>query len=209
MFFKKNQPPAPKALPKDVGPRGEWHLPTVVHLLGQLAPALETKDIEPLMIQARLADHYRDLDLEPLPPTKFEVMVAGLDAESWRRFALAIGPLDNVEIRSVLTTTKTSVPQQVQAGFVAMATQTEVLTLSILRQSDIRLEEFARHLAAYLEIGWRGETPEQSKERLYQLDYKRLLAEAEEAKTQAEDRMEYLRKKQEEDAARRRPRGKQ
>jgi hypothetical protein len=38
-------------------------------------------------------------------------------------------------------------------------------------------------------------------------DYKRLLAEAEDAKKQAAERMQYLRKKQEEDAARRRPGG--
>jgi hypothetical protein len=90
-----------------------------------------------------------------------------------------------------------------------VARQTEVLTLSLLRQSDIRIEEIARHLAASLGVGWRGETPEQSKNRLHQLDYKRLLAEADEAKKQAEERMEYLRKKQVEDAARRTRRGKQ
>ena len=209
MFFRKKQPPAPQAPAKDTGPKAEWDLPTMARLLSQLAPALETKEIEPLLIQARLADHYRDIGLEPVPPAKFDAIVVGLDAESWRRFALAIGPLDHVEIRSVLTNMKTSVAQQVQAGFVAMATQTDVLTLSLLRQSEIRIEEFARHLAVYLGVGWRGETLEQSKDRLHQLDYKRLLAEAEEAKKQAEERMEYLRKKQEEDAARRTRRGKQ
>jgi hypothetical protein len=209
MFFKKKQPLEPQTPANDTGSKAEWDLPTVARALGQLTPALETREIEPLLIQARLADHYRDIGLEPLSPSKFDTLVQCLDAESWRRFALAIGPLDHVEIRSVLKNVKTSVLQQVQAGFVAVARQTSLLTISLLRQSDIRTEEFARHLAAFLGVGWRGETSEQSKKRLHQLDYKRLLAEAEEAKKQAEERMEYLRKKQEEDSARRRPRGKQ
>src|ERR1043166_7175476 len=181
MFFKKKQPPPP---PKDTGPKAEWDLPTLTRLLGQLAPVLETKEVEQALIQARLADHYRDVGIEPLTPAKFEVIVAGLDTESWRRLALAIGPLDHGEIRGVLAVLQTPVQQQVQAGFVAMAAQTEVLTLAILRQSDIRIEEFARHLAKYLGVGWRGETPQQSMDRLHHLDYKRLLAEAEEAKKQ-------------------------
>jgi hypothetical protein len=209
MFFKKKPPPAPPTPAKETGPKAEWDLPTIARLLGQLAPALETKEVEPSLIQARLADHYRDIGLEPAPPSTFDAIVAGLDAEAWRRFALAIGPLDHAESRAALAGLKMPVVQQVQAGFVAMARQTDVLTLSLLRQSDIRIEEFARHLAVSLGVGWRGETPEQSMNRLHQLDYKRLLAEADEAKRQAEVRMEYLRKKQEEDAARRTRRGKQ
>jgi hypothetical protein len=84
-----------------------------------------------------------------------------------------------------------------------------VLNLSLLRQSDIRIEEFARHFADHLGVFWHGESAEQSKLRLQQLDYKRLLAEAEMARKQAEERMEYLRKKQDEEGGRRRRRGKQ
>jgi len=206
MFFKKKQPPAPA---KDAGPRAEWDLQTVTGLLGQLAPPLETREIEPLLIQARLADHYRDIGLAPVAPVNFDALVRGLDAESWRRFALALGPLDHAETRSVLAHVKTTVLQQVEGGFVATARQHDVLTLALLRQSEVRIEEFARHLALSLNVAWRGETPDESRARLHQLDYKRLLAEAEEAKKQAQERMEYLRKKQDEDAARRRPRGKQ
>jgi hypothetical protein len=211
MFFRKKQAQAePDSVSKlaPQAPRPEWDLRLMTQRLKELAPVLETKEIEPLLIQARLADHYRDLNREPVPPPQFDRIVHHLDTESWRRLALAVGTLDHPDIRSTLARLTTTVVQQVEAGFVAMATNTNVLTLSLLRQSDVRIEEFARHLAGHLGVFWHGESAEQSSQRLQQLDYRRLLAAAEEAKKQAEQRMEYLRKKQEEEAARRRPRGK-
>jgi hypothetical protein len=212
MIFRKKPaqaPPHPTAEVAPLPPRPEWDLPTMMQRLGELVPALETRDIEPPLVQARLADHYRELEREPVAPSQFDELVQGLDAESWRRLALAADTLDHPDLRSALAQLTTTVLEQVQAGFVGTATTTDVLPLSLLRQSAVRVEEFARHLADRLGLFWRGETVEQSKQRLWQLDYKRLLAEAEEAKKQAEQRMEYLRKKQEEEAARRRPRGKQ
>ena len=212
MFFRKKpaqaapestSPSAPAA------PRPEWELRTLTQRLSELAPALETKEIEPLLIEARLADHYRELNVEPVPPIQFERLVDKLDAESWRRFALAVGTLDHADIRSPLATLTTTVLQQVQAGFVGVAVKADALTLSLLRQSDLRIEEFARHFADHLGVFWHGESAEHSRQRLQQLDYKRLLAEAEEARKQAEGRMAYLRKKQEEEGGRRRRRGKQ
>jgi len=212
MFFKKKPAPASPATHGTAGPNGsrpEWNLRTLVQRLSELAPALETREVEPLLIQARLADHYRDLNLEPVSLPQFDRAVQGLDTDAWRRLALAVGTLDHEEIRSALAVLTTPVGQQVQAGFVGMARQTDVLTLTLIRQSDVRTEEFARHFAFRLGVFWQGESAEQSQQRLQQLDYKRLLAEADEAKKQAEERMEYLRQKQEEEAARRRPRGKQ
>jgi hypothetical protein len=173
------------------------------------ARVLETREVEPSLVRARLADHYRDLELEPLPPGEFDRFVSGLGVEAWRRLALAVAVLDQPAVLAVLATLAGKVPldQQVQVGFVGLARDTDALHLSLIRQSDVRAEEFARHFAAHLGVAWRGETPEQSQNRLAQLDYKRLLAEVEKAKLSAEERMEYLRKKQEE-AARQRPRGK-
>jgi hypothetical protein len=207
MIFRKK--PAP-ANPEPAGQVAlpEWDLRTMTQWLGELVPALETKDVEPPLVQARLADHYRELGREPVPPPEFDRVVQGLDAESWRRLALAVDTLDHPDLRSALAGLKTAVVEQVQAGFVGTARATDVLPLSLLRQSAVRVEEFARHLADRLGVLWKGESADQSKQRLRQLDYKRLLAEAEEAKKQAEERMEYLRKKQEEDV-RRRFRGKQ
>jgi hypothetical protein len=211
MFYKKKPaqtPPGPAGQPTPTPPRPEWHLATLTQRLGELAPILETKEIEPPLVQARLADHYRDLDREPVPPARFQRIVRDLDGESWRRLALAVWSLDLDDIRSPLALLPTTVEQQVEAGFAGAAAKTDALTLTVLRQSEVRVEEFARHLAHHLGVSWQGESRQDSERRLQQIDYKRLLAEAEEAKRQAQERMEYLRKKQEE-AGRRRPRGKQ
>jgi hypothetical protein len=212
MFFRKKPAPAAPESAGPIGPpapRPEWDLPTLTRRLSEMAPVVETKDIEPLLVEARLADHYRELNLEPMPPTQFGRIVHDLDPESWRRLALAVGTLDHADIRSTLAKLTTTVVQQVQAGFVDMAAKTDALNLSLLRQSDVRIEEFARHFASHLGVFWHGESADQSKQRLHQLDYKRLLAEADEARKEAEERMEYLRKKQEEEGGRRRRRGKQ
>jgi hypothetical protein len=211
IFRKKSAPATPEAASKATAqtPRPEWDLRTMTQRLNELTPVLETKDIEPPLVEARLADCYRELDREPVPQQQFERLVGGLDPDAWRRLALAVGALDHPDIRSALARLTTTAVEQVTAGFVGTATATDALTLAMLRQSDVRVEEFARHLADRLGIFWQGESAEQSKKRLQQLDYKRLMAEAEEARKQAEQRMEYLRKKQEEELARRRRRGKQ
>lgn len=210
MFFNKKANSAPEPVGKAASrvQRPEWDLRTVTQQLSELTPVLETREIEPLLIEARLADHYRELNLEPLPPPQFERIVHKLDPESWRRLALVVGTLDRADIRSTLASLPTTVVQQVEAGFVGLARKTDALTVALLRQSEVRIEEFARHFAGHLGVFWQGESAEQSGQRLQQLDYKRLLAQAEEAKKQAEERMEQLRKKQAEDAAKRRRRGK-
>ncbi len=209
MFLKKKQTAsAPPGKTASQGARPEWNLQTVTQRLTELAPALESKDIEILLVEARLADCYRDLNLEPVSPAQFAALVEGLDMESQRRLALAVGALDHTEIRPALALLTTLPAKQVQLGFIWTARQTDALTVSLIRQSEVRTEEFARHLAYHLGVSWQGESAAQSKQRLQQIDYKRLLAEADEAKKQAEERMEYLRRMQEEDAARRRPRGK-
>ena len=83
-----------------------------------------------------------------------------------------------------------------------------LLTMAVLRQSELRTEELARKLARHLGVGIWGESDEDSERELERLDYGRLLAEAERAKVLAEDRMAYLRERQEEELRRRRPRGK-
>ena len=172
MFFKKKKPgeAAPESASKSApdAPRPEWNLRTLTQRLSELA--LETKEIEPVLIQARLADHYRELNLEPVTPSQFDRIVHDLDLESWRRLALAVGTLDHADIRPPLAILTTPVVQQVQIGFVGMARHTDALTLSLLQQSDIRIEEFARHFAGQLGVFWHGETAEQSKRRLHQLE---------------------------------------
>jgi hypothetical protein len=187
----------------------EWELAVVTARIKSLASDLESREVEPQLLRARLADHYRDLEIEPLPPGVFDRLVGELDALAWRRMALAIGVLDDPGIRSSLASLarKTSVGIQVR-GFVALALGTDALSLSLIRQSDVRVEEFARQFASRLGVAWRGESAEESRNRLTQIDYNRLLAESEAARKTAEERMTLLREKQQEAMARRRLRGK-
>jgi hypothetical protein len=93
-------------------------------------------------------------------------------------------------------------------GFVELAREKKLLTMEILNQSEIRLEEYARHFAAALDVKIVGESVEKSKQELYRLDLERLTEEAKRARNSAEEQMEYLRQLQEEEESRRRPRGK-
>jgi hypothetical protein len=82
------------------------------------------------------------------------------------------------------------------------------LSLDLITQSPLRVEEFARHFLAHLGVGVQGEARGDSRQRLERLDYRSLLAEAERARQGAEAQMEYLRKLQEGVDARFAPRGK-
>jgi hypothetical protein len=95
----------------------------------------------------------------------------------------------------------------VERGLFGLALATPLLTLSLVRQSPLRLEELARRWIAALGARVEGETPEASAEQLARLDYERLLGEAEQARVAAEERANYLRKLQEA-REKKRPRGK-
>jgi hypothetical protein len=184
-------------------PSVEIELPGVQDRLAEAVPRLEGKEVEPDLMRAQLADHYRDLAVEPLLPSEFDALTAGMDDESWRRLALAIDALAVDEVRRALPKLLDGdgVRGQVEAAFVGLARGTPLLTLELLRQSALRVEEFARHFVARLGASVLGETPAQSRARLERLDYTQLLAEAERAKVSAADRMAYLKKLQEKQEA--------
>jgi hypothetical protein len=82
------------------------------------------------------------------------------------------------------------------------------LTLGLLGQSGLRVEELGRRLLAALGACVRGETAQASRNRLERLDYERLLAEAERAKQAAASRLEELRELQDRQEQSRPRRGK-
>jgi hypothetical protein len=171
-------------------------------------PRWQGAEVDPGLIRARLADRYRDARLMPVPPEDLDRLVLGLDAEAWRRLALAVAALDCAEVRRVLPSLLGGpVEAQVRRAFVDFARSTGLLTLDLLRQSPHRVEEFTRSWIDRLGGSVEDETEEQSRERLARLDYGRLLAEAERAKQAAEGRMEDLKRRQEQ-AGRRARRGK-
>jgi hypothetical protein len=173
------------------------------------AARLAGKEVEMDLVRAQGADHCRDLGLVPALPEDFDRRTQTLDAEGRRRLALLVGALELHVLRGVLKGLYAGQEGgQLVEALVEVVEGTPLLTLDLLRQSAFRIEELARLLLVRLGAAVQGEDHNQSRLRLLRLDYARLLAEAEKAKVSAEERMEYLRKLQEEQEARRPRRGK-
>lgn len=173
-----------------------------------LIPDLLDVHPEQELLRARLADACRDAQVEPVGVKEFDDHWDAMDLEDRRRMVLFIGALEGTEFREawkaiVARDKSTEAPFRELA---AMSADLSLLSIEILDQSELRREEFARHLLARLGIDVAGETDQASVARLYELDYARLLAEAERARLSAEDRLEYLRKLQEEADEKRGPR---
>jgi hypothetical protein len=165
---------------------------------------------DPALTRARLADHCRDAGLIPVLPEEFDRAIEGLDPEGQRRLTLLVALLELESVRAVVAQHAASWPvlQLVTVAFTGLARDTPLLTLEILAQSEQRVEELARRFLAAIRSAVIGETAEESKKRLYKLDYARLLGEAEKARTAAADRAERLRQLQEQQEQRRGQRGK-
>src|SRR5262249_24357054 len=148
----------------------------LVALQGHLTEAIARATGEPPeadLVRARLADRCRDAGVQPLLPGEFDALADGLDEEAWGRLALLVGLLDLDALRAELPAFVAVGPlQQVVSGaFVGLAGQTALLTLALLRQSPLRVEELARRFVAALGAEVRGETEPVSRRRLERLDY--------------------------------------
>jgi hypothetical protein len=171
----------------------------MVALQGPLA-RLEKKHLEPALVRARLGDWVRDCGLVPPAPVLVGKWLAPLDEEGWRRLALLLAAIevDGVDVAVARSAARHDAEWLVKNALVAVAAGTPLLTLSLLRDSSVRVEELARVWLAALDVAIAGETAAESAERRRRIDYGRLLSEAERAKKEAEERMEELRKKVEE-----------
>jgi hypothetical protein len=174
-------------------------LPLMTAALGRRLVELENKVIQPLVMRAKMADRLRDLSLEPPEPETMAQWTEALDPDGWRRLALllAAGEEENVAAAIAGAVARHDAPWLVRTGLLGVAAETPLLSLGLLRESEVRLEELARTWLSNLGVAIAGETPRQSEERRAAIDYARLLAEAERAKRDAEERMTELRKKQE------------
>lgn len=212
--------------------RPEVALPALTEALSAAVAEMYQHPVETLLVRARLADAYRDMDLEPPAPAELDLVLAPLDstddAEAWPRMAILVAavaavaaapsstqPTSQSDHRSAL---RRALPQvlpaggvaeQIRVGLVTPSLEYSLLTMELLRQSPLRVEELARHVLAALALGIVGESAEASAERRRALDYGRLLQEAEQARQDAEARAEALRKlRSEEHEQVRRRRGK-
>jgi hypothetical protein len=207
-IFRRKSPAPPEPAP--AAPWVVWDLARLVERIRDAAPALEAKEVEGDLVHARLADGCRDAGIAPPDPAEFSRQVGRLDMESWRRLALAVAALEEAEWWAGLAAMedRAGVAARLAFGLPGLAREMSPLTVGLVRQSATRAEEFARDLAMYLGVGIAGETDAESRKRLHALDYRRLLAEAEQARAAAQEKMERLRKRQEEADDSRRQRGK-
>ncbi|MFP2923997.1 hypothetical protein ACLESO_02025 [Pyxidicoccus sp. 3LG] len=204
LFGRKSGPTTP---PVD---RPLLRLSVLCEALAQRRPALERRDVEPGLLRARLADFHRDQGLEPVKPDFYLEQCETLDVDGRRRLALVTEVLAELSVGAVVAAQARTqgVEHQVREGFVGFAREAKLLTLELLGQSPLRLEELARRWVKALGAGFEGESAEESTQRLARLDYARLLEEAERAKQAAEGRQGKLKKLREEQDAQIAPRGK-
>jgi hypothetical protein len=182
----------------------------LVAVQARLAEAVRRAgETDPDLTRARFADGCRDAGLAPPLPEEFDAAAAGFDPEAWRRLAVLVSVFALPPFRAALPQLPGArSPAGLAAAFAGLARDTPLLTAEVLGQSELRVEELARRLAAAVGAGVAGESAEASRKRLDGLDYGRLLAEAERAKSAAADRAERLRKLREEQEQRRTHRGK-
>lgn len=160
-----------------------------------------------LLVRARFADACRDANVRPVTGLEFRSAWERLDSSDQKRFALSVSAFEVDEIvsrKSALCRGGSAV--LLLTRLVDLCKQLPLLTLEVLQQSDIRLEEFARHFCAAWNLPIQGEKAETSQARLKEIDFGRLMQEAEAARGSAQERMAYLRELQEEEEASRRPR---
>jgi hypothetical protein len=180
----------------------------VTTVFGALLESNAGQAADPDVVRARLADTLRDLEVAPIDPDEFDALARGLDDDGWGRLWLAtVCARGDLDVLGALVAAR-GVPAVVRDGFIGFAKSSPLLTMELLRQSSLRVEELARRWIAALGARVDGETPEVSRAALERLDYGRLLAEVDRAKMSAEERMAYLKKLQEEHDASRPRRGK-
>lgn len=160
------------------------------------------------LVRARLADHCRDAGVRPVSETAFESCWSSFDDEHQQRFAVLISACELdivaelIPIHCAGADDALPVVEQIQK----LTKQLELLPVELLLQSDIRLEEFSRHFCKGWGLDIEDESKTASAKRLNDIDFSRLLQEAEQARTSAQDRLEYLRELQQEEEKTRRPR---
>ncbi len=169
----------------------------------------EEEEIQGELLIARLADCCRDAQLDPAEPEVAAKHFAAWNPMAQQRMAMCVEMLIDVveedDLAHLFQDTKGAGLFHHLAGLIDA---TEQLSPELIHQSPLRVEEFARHFIARLGAQVEGEAPQESQARLERLDYGTLLAEAERARSSAEEQLEHLRKLQEDLDARFQPRGK-
>jgi len=131
--------------PDNASPRVE--LDRLITQFGQAAGFWQSQPEQQVLARARLADVSRDAKIHPASASQFHGCWTKLDAEQRLRFCILV---DGLEIPEVLGCVQKLGVKDEHADAVLnllqqLTVRLEFLTASVLQQSDIRLEEFARH----------------------------------------------------------------
>jgi hypothetical protein len=180
----------------------------LAELLAWLEAAIARQPAGPAdltLVRARLADGCRDAGIAPLLTRDFASATVNFDVGASERFALLAGALAVATVKAALPELVRDCPlaEVVDGAFTGLARETPLLTLDLLRQSELRREELVRKFIAALGARVQGESAKISAQQLKRLDYERLLAEAERARAAAQGRLDELKKLQDEQEARR------
>lgn len=156
------------------------------------ARALQHATIDPLLARARLADALRDASVPPPHPRLFDEQIAAVPAEQLpevlRRVAVLTHVLRAIPWGAVRELGATPTLQLV----LDLARRYEMHDLDLLRRAPLRAEELARELVAQLGVGVEGETPDQSAARRAVLDWRRLVAQMNDAQASHADKLAWL-----------------
>lgn len=183
--------------------RISWEIGVAARAVADAAAELCATEHDPALVEALLADQYRDAGVAPLTPRDFALLTASLDRMGWLRFTVIIGALGREELRAALpaVSRRMAVGEQIDRGMVRPAQELQAVDLRMLASSPVRAEELARRMAAGLGIAIEGETRADSAARLRQIDYTRLLANVEAVRASAEERLRRETEKSEAEVA--------
>lgn len=182
-------------------------LDELIATFGQATSFWQTQPQRKLLARARFADACRDASVQPIEKTTFENEWRQFDDEHQQRFGVLTAGFEIPAAARQLP--QHSEGEQAPSAFkllVMLTNELHLLTIDVLQQSDVRLEEFSRHFCFQWKLPIEGETSTESSERLHAIDFGRLMKEAESAKASAEDRLAYLRELQKKEEETRRPR---
>lgn len=193
---------------KATEPGAPIQLDGLITTLGQATSELECVPKNSALVRARLADCCRDANIRPVDETEFNKAWNRFDEEHRWRFCVLVAPLELPQVHSrigpLCQSARSASP--VLKLLQELTSDHPMLTGSVLQQSDVRLEELARHFCAQWRLSIEGETEQASEARRQEIDFRRLMKEAESARASADERLAYLRRLQEEEEKKRRPR---
>jgi hypothetical protein len=181
-------------------------LDDLITTFGQAANFWETLENAEPLVRARLADAGRNAGIRPVSGDAFDAVWKEFDQERERRFCILVTGLDFAGVAKRLPSH--CIDKQMDPVLELLKQLTvrlELLTLDVLLQSDVRVEEFTRHFCAAWGLRVKGESIPQSAKRLDEIDFGRLMKEAESARLSAHERLAYLRELQEKEEETRRP----